>query len=481
MKKLLSFALALMLMLVIPLTATASVLDHELEAHIRSELNRANFPNAAVAVIQDGETSFILENSRHDTLFQIGSHAKAFTGLGILLLDDMGLLSVTDPVNQHLPWFEVRYNGVHVPHEDITIYNLLHNTSGITSDERRFPSVTLDTAEEFIEQLAGVELAFYPGAGYGYGNANYVILGFLIEAVSGQSYDEFMTQYVLYPLGLYNTFTSTQNAHATGRVIGGHRMGYLRPVAWNPPVSPIAIPTGFIYSSIEDMARWVGIQMGLVETSEQFARVVRRSHEHNHAINAPFTDMSYFYGAGWRIEFESGDIRHGAETPGYTATIRIRPHNGTAVVILGNMMYGSTFQMGKFTLDAIDGAPFNTVGMDLFVILDIVFTALSVIGVIYIGLLIRFVIKTVKRLRDGEVIRANFTPKNVARILDPIISFLVLIGIYVGPTVMFQNSFAHVSMLSPASMNTAIIALWIVTIYSLCSWLVKVFVNPRQV
>ena len=481
MRKLLSLLLAFIFILAIPLTASASVLDNELEEHIRNELNRANFPNSAVAVIQDGETTFILDNSEYDTLYQIGSLAKSFTGFGVLLLEDMGLLSVTDPVNQHLPWFEVRYNNAPVPYEDITIYNLLHNTSGITSDERHFPSVTLESAEEFIEQLRGIELAFYPGEGYGYGNANYVILGFLIEAVSGQSYDEFMTQNVLHPLGLYNTFTFTQNAHATGRVIGGYRLGYFSPRAWNPPVSPIAIPTGFIYSGIADMARWTSIHLGAIDVNEQFARVVQRSHKHNRANDTPFTDMSYFYGAGWRVEFESGDIRHGAETPGYTATVRMRPHNGTAVVVIGNMMYGSMFQLGTNILDAVDGEPFSSVGMDLFVILDIVFSVLSVVGILYIGLFVRLVIKVAKRLRSGEKIKANFTSKNIGRILDPIISLVILIAFYVGPAMMFGNSFTHVAMHSPASMATALAALWIMMMYTLCSWLVRVFVNPKQI
>jgi len=207
----------------------ASVISNEAEEHILSELRRANIPNAAIAVIQNGETTYIFKDSTHDTLFQIGSVAKSFTGFGVLLLEDMGLISVSDPINQHLPWFEVHYNGSPVPHQDITIYNLLHHTSGFTSDERRFPpSFSGITADGFKEQLIGVELAFYPSTNFVYGNASYVILGLLIEAVSGQSYDEFMTQYVLRPLGLYNIFTDIQRAHETGRIIGGNRLGFSR-------------------------------------------------------------------------------------------------------------------------------------------------------------------------------------------------------------------------------------------------------------
>ena len=458
-----------------PITAFAStVISSEAEEHIIDQLRRANIPSAAVAVIQDGDTSYIFRNSQSDTLFQIGSVAKSFTGFGVLLLEDMGLLSVYDPVNQHLPWFDVRYNGTPVM---VTIYNLLHNTSGVTSDERVFPSVWLETRDEFISELAGAELVFYPGAGYRYGNANYVILGLLIEEVSGLSYDEFMTRYVLQPLGLYDTFTSIENAHATGRVAGGNRMGFFAPRRHEPSISPIAIPTGFVYSSIADIARWAKIQLNTVELSDQMARIVERSHQHNHATNAPFVDRDYIYGVGWRVEVETGIVRHGGETPGYTSTLIIHPEDNTAVVVLGNRHYGSTLQFGRMILDAVDGAAFDNMDMDLLVILDIIFVALTVLGILYIGLFIRLVIKTSKRLQNGEVIKANFTAKNIIGILNPIISVVFLLGFYLGLPEMNGNAFSSITPLMPASTTTAIVALWIMTAYSLCTWLVKVFVE----
>jgi len=133
--------------------ANQRAVSNEAEQHILNELNRANIPNAAIAVIQNGETSYILKDSQHDTLFQIGSVSKSLTGFGVLLLEDMGLLSVSDPVNQHLPWFTVNYNGVSVPHEDITIYTLLQHSSGFTGNERQFPATNVVGLSEFISQV----------------------------------------------------------------------------------------------------------------------------------------------------------------------------------------------------------------------------------------------------------------------------------------------------------------------------------------
>ena len=180
-RKVMSLVVCIIVLIgLLPITALANTATtNEAEEHILNELRRARIPNAAVAVIKDDETSFILKDSEPNTLFQLASVAKPITAFGVLLLDDMRLLSVEDPVNKHLPWFEVRYNGVLVPHEDITIYNLMQHTSGIAQNESRFPSAILaETTEEFTTRLTGIELDFYPGTSSAYSNMAYHILGY---------------------------------------------------------------------------------------------------------------------------------------------------------------------------------------------------------------------------------------------------------------------------------------------------------------
>ena len=471
----------IMLMGALSTTAFASpAINREAEEHILNELRRARIPNAAVAVIQDGETSYIFQDSTYDMLFEIGSVTKSFTGFGVLFLEDMGLLSVNDPVNEHLSWFEVNYNGMPVPHEDITIYNLLHHTSGFTGDERRFPPTSeVMTTDEFIAQLIGAELVFEPSTEFRYSNHNYIILGFLIEAVSGQSYDEFMTQHVLHPLGLYNTFTSAQHAYETGLVIGGNRLGFFQLRPWNPPTSSFTIPTGRIFSDITDMTRWAGIHLGVVDVPEQFTRVVQRSHEHNHESDTPFATRDFFYAAGWRIHTEDGQIEHGGHTPGYGAIVRIFPHSGVAVVVLGNLRYESINQFGYLVFEAVESGIFNTVGVDFQVILDIVFTFLTIVGIVYVIMFVRLVIKTMKRLRSGERIKINTTSISLSGLIDPILAIGVAIGFYIIPGMFLNTSHQLLVLTSPANMTIAGIALWIGALQSVCSWWVKVFVNPR--
>ena len=487
MKKIFAILLLFTILLtVIPTAAIAqTTINNETEEHILNELKRARIPNAAIAIVQDDEVSYILKDSAHDTLFQIGSVAKSFTGFGILLLEDMGFLSVEDSVNQHLSWFEVLYNGDAVPHEDITIANLLHHTSGFTSNERRFPSTISLTKEEFIAQLIGVELEFYPSTAHVYGNVNYIVLGFIIEAVSGQSYDEFMTQQVLHPLGMYNTFTNAQNAYETGRVIGGHRLGFMQTRAWNPPVAAFTIPTGYIYSNITDMAHWANVQLGSTDISAQFERVIQRSHESGYAFREdsvnPFADKYVFYAAGWAVDLQNGSVAHSGSTPGYLANVHILTYEDIAIVVLGNLNggLGIGHRLGNLVIDALEGEPFDRAQTDMFVFMDIAFIIFVIIGFAQICMLVRIIIKVKKRLDNGEIIKARFGKKNISWLFDPVLSIMGIIAFYVVPSIWMDTSREFIVLFAPSSLTWAGVAIWVMAVYSLFSFWVKIFVSPR--
>ena len=476
-----TIALLMMVLLLMPTSAMFAsqlMISNEAERHILGELNRVNIPNAAIAVMQNGETTYILKDSGHDSLFQIGSVSKSFTAFGVLLLEDMGLISVTDPVNMHLPWFYATYSGAPAT---VTVYNLLHHTSGFTSDERRFPESTAGVvADDIIAQLAGIELQFYPSTDFQYANINYVILGLLIETVYGRSYDEFMTQNVLHPLGLYNTFTDTQRAHETGRVAGGNRLGFLRPRAHNLPVSPRAVPTGFIYSDISDMARWVGIHLGTVEVLAQFARVVERSHSHNHTDTNPFVDdASFFYAAGWFVNHRAGYISHGGLTPGYATRATVFPSRDTAVVILINLSYNTLGQFEGIVLNALNHGRYNRAAMDLNMIIDISLTILVAIGVIVVFMFVRLTVRLYKSWRGGGCIKVNITAKNMAWLIMPIIATIFLIFLYIIPPIVFGTSNAVVAAYAPSSIVMGDIAIWVIVAYAWCSWLARIFFNLK--
>ena len=457
----------------------------EAEEHILNELRRAGIPNAAVAVIQGGETSYILKDSEHDTFFAIASVTKPFTAFGVLLLEDMGLLSIHDPVNQHLPWFEVVYNGVLVPHEDITIYNLITHTSGMAQNEDRFPRATpTETTDEFTARLVGMELDFYPSTSSAYSNMAYIILGLLIEAVSGQSYDDFMTQQVFHPLGLYDTFTSSERASATGRVVNGHMRGFLH--AWQDDRDSdrhrnlINTPSGGMYSNVSDLVRWAEIQLGIVDVPEQFARVVRRSHTPNLDANVAFMRGYVFADGGWYINLENGRIEHAGGGRGYAAIVRLLPESNAAAVVLTNQRINNIDELADIALDAVVYGIFNNRSRDIGEMVDIGFTILCAVGVVYLGLLVRLIIKLRKRLRNGEIIKSDFSAKNIkALIYGPILSIAGLIFYYSFQFIILDTTRASLLLNWPISFAIAAVAVWIHTLYDVFAWWVKAAVNPK--
>ena len=485
MKRLSAFSLILVFTFSMSLTAFSAV-SNEAEEHILNQLQRANIPNAAVAVIQNGDPSFILIDSEHDTLFSIASVTKPFTSFGVLLLEDMGLLSIHDPVNQHLPWFEVTYNGLPVPHGDITIHLLITHTSGIAQNENRFPRATpTETTEEFTARLIGMELDFYPATSSAYSNMAYIILGLLIEAVSGQSYDAFMTQQVFHPLGLYNTFTNSEQARSAGRrVVNGHMRGFLR--AWqdnrdSDRHSNLAnTPSGGMYSSISDLARWAEIQLGIVDVPEQFARVVQRSHIPNLDANVAFARGYVFADGGWYVNSEDGLIEHAGGGRGYSAIVRLLPESNAAVVVLANQRINNIEELADIALVAARDGVFNNRSRDIGEMVDIGFTILCAIGVVYIGLFVRLVVKLRKRLQDGEKITANFSAKSIIKGLFSLtLSIASLIFYYTFQFILLDTTRASLLMNWPVSFGVAAIAVWIMVLYDAFAWWVKVSVKPR--
>jgi CubicO group peptidase (beta-lactamase class C family) len=155
-----------------------------------------------------------------DTIFQIMSMTKPVTAIGIMMLAEEGKLALRDPVEDYLPEFKglrVRTTvgpdaaRASVPNHAITIRDLLTHTAGIQDypgppaipDYAQTMSVTLD---EVVKQLAKQPLLFQPGTQWSYSSPGIEILGRIIEVCSGEKYVDFITEHILQPLGMKDSF-----------------------------------------------------------------------------------------------------------------------------------------------------------------------------------------------------------------------------------------------------------------------------------
>jgi CubicO group peptidase (beta-lactamase class C family) len=133
------------------------------------------------------------------TKFRLGSMTKQFTAACILLLEQRGKLKVEDPIKKYI-------TGTPPAWDKITIYNLLTHTSGIPNFTS-FPDYATtealpSPAEKTVARFRDKPLDFEPGSKYSYSNSGYVLLGYLVEKISGESYEKFLRENIFTPLGM---------------------------------------------------------------------------------------------------------------------------------------------------------------------------------------------------------------------------------------------------------------------------------------
>ena len=132
------------------------------------------------------------------TKFRLGSVTKQFTAASILLLEEHGKLKTDDPVKKFMPDAPAAW-------DKITIFHLLTHTSGIPSFTS-FPDYASQepfatTPEKLVARFRDKPLDFQPGEKWSYSNSGYVLLGYLLEKVSGESYEKFVQENIFGPLG----------------------------------------------------------------------------------------------------------------------------------------------------------------------------------------------------------------------------------------------------------------------------------------
>jgi len=232
----------------------------KLNTYMRTLEDQGYF-NGAVLVTQENQIllskGFGMASFEHDirntstTKFRLGAITKSFTAIAIIQLQDQGLLNVNDPISLYIPNYP---NG-----NIITIDHLLTNASGI-QDYPTFPYYwektmrLYSTIEQTIESFKDKPLQFAPGEGYNYTSSPFILLSYIIEKVSGMSYQKYITDNILSPLNMRNTGVED------GRTLLKHcASGY--------SICKGIIPTEYVdmslhagaggmYSTVEDLYLW---------------------------------------------------------------------------------------------------------------------------------------------------------------------------------------------------------------------------------
>jgi CubicO group peptidase (beta-lactamase class C family) len=193
-----------------------------IDAYIEAEMAEWNLPGVALAIVQDGEIVYMkgYGNAGPDgrpmtaqTPLFIGSTSKSFTALAIMQLVEAGTIDLDEPAQTYLPWFQVADEAASA---QITVRQLLNQDSGLSEASGRQWIGSKDQSDEAVNNavraLADDELSHPVGQAYEYTNANYQVLGAIVQAVSGQSFEEYVQENIYDPLEMSNCYTSQDEA-----------------------------------------------------------------------------------------------------------------------------------------------------------------------------------------------------------------------------------------------------------------------------
>jgi CubicO group peptidase (beta-lactamase class C family) len=254
--------------------------------------------------------------------FRIASLTKQFTAVAILLLEEQGKLKITDNINKYITDAPSAWKKV-------TLFHLLNHTSGIpnyTSFSDFSVSTTITkTPEQQIDSFRNKPLNFQPGSDFEYNNSGYVLLGYLIEKISGQSYQDFVVNNIFNPLEMKN---SGYDSHS--EIILHRASGYMVSLKGicNADYLDMSIPysAGSLYSTTQDLLQWEqALFGGKIISIDSFEKMMQ-----------PFKNN---YGFGIRIHSLNGHtaITHAGGTSGFSTKLIYCPDDKLTVIILANL------------------------------------------------------------------------------------------------------------------------------------------------
>jgi CubicO group peptidase (beta-lactamase class C family) len=339
-------ALALPLVL---LAAPAAAQPADFDARVEALRKASGTPGMAIAIVENGKVVLAKgyglrklgapQKIDADTIFTIGSTAKAMTATALAILVDAGKLGWDDKVIDHLPGFEMYDSWVT---REMTVRDLLTHRSGLglgAGDLLYIPRGSYSRAE-IVRRLRYVKPATSFRSGYAYDNVLYIVAGQLIEAVSGQRWEDYLRDHVFKPAGMTHAeddyarfFTVANRSQGHARYGGAVRgTGEMRMLDERDHLPQASGPAGLVAASANDMARWLQIQLAqgaLPEGGRLFSAAQARE------MWAPVTPIPIVPlpepVAGTTPGFQS-----------YALGWEVRDYHGTKIVWHAGGVYGST-------------------------------------------------------------------------------------------------------------------------------------------
>ena len=306
----------------------------------------------SVALIRDGEVVSIggygsrdVTNGlpmTEDTVMPIGSITKTFTSLALAMLADEGKLDWDEPVKTYIPWLRLNND---ILTETVTARDLMSHRTGTPKYDLQAIYAARDDKEEMVKSLEHLQTFAPLRSKFMYSNQMVSLAGYLVDVLSGKSYEEFVRERIFTPLGMTSSdfeadSLSRYDNTSKGYVFAGDSFV-------EPPLMHLGAfaPSGAIVSNASDMAKFALFQLGdgtwngerLVSES-----MLNETHSHQVVGTPYFWDFPEIqcaeYGLGWFTDIYRGRkiINHGGNTNGFSAQMTLIPDERFAIVALSN-------------------------------------------------------------------------------------------------------------------------------------------------
>lgn len=331
-KNLFLIASAFMLLLLPSCQTASNNIESKVDECINAYMKMKKF-SGSVLIAKNGEIlvkkGYGMANYEHDVLntphtkFRIGSITKQFTAMAIMQLQEKGLLKVSDPIKKYINDY---------PHGDkITIHHLLTHTSGIPTVDK-FPAFMESemlpwTVEKTIELIKNEPLEFAPGDKFRYNNSGYILLGYIIEKVTGKSYPEFIKENIFQILNMKNSGYDNHDLVLKNRA-SGYNLSNDGLINGKYVVINNHYAAGALYSTIEDLYTW--------DRALYTEKLVGKS-----SLEKMFTPFKKNYGYGVYIDelFQRKRISHTGTNKGFKAQISRFPDDDACIIALSNIYF----------------------------------------------------------------------------------------------------------------------------------------------
>jgi CubicO group peptidase (beta-lactamase class C family) len=340
-----------------------SVAAQELnQQKVQDIMRHFQVPGAAIGIIKNGriitaqgfgvKTLGKDELVDADSIFKIASNTKAFTSAALAILVDEGKISWNGKVQSYLsdfslydPWVSQHFN----------LIDLLTHRSGLglgAGDLMLWPEPSSFSRQEVLHNLRYLKPTGEFRADYAYDNLLYIVAGEIIPAVTGQSWENFVEQRIFHTLGMTNCFAGKvsqakqQNVATPHGIVNGQLQTIIRNI--DPTKPSVSGPAGGIQCSLNDMLRWVKVQLseGQIDgTQRLFSAQQHKMMWQAHTImplstTSKIRDNSHFsaYALGWRVNDMDGtlQVHHTGSLAGMYSFVSLFPELDLGFVVLTN-------------------------------------------------------------------------------------------------------------------------------------------------